>query len=378
MSIETVTPPQGSTTRYGDHHKPNNQKQYHKESSVIDGTIGTTWHYRFCNTHEYNDNNNINHINNIRKFFNTINKNTNGIHIMHQQKISILTLDMIQNATNIMDICTNATENTTKITTTYYVCVHSSKTSNMKLLNPLESIQGELPTAMSYHIDDFKGHPTKLLRIVTHEEPSSVNRPDTENVIREELQSTRNKWSAPSRVSVRQISMILSTKQEESQSTTVVGIFGPAAIEAILAGKMLKILRSEKLRARCRLGEGKCIKAVEFNKRSITRNEILISHKKYVTSQGRVDLSGRWILNLHEPVSTELCQEILPTALQLCSKIDTKLDLFNHLILNELQTKAAKIKYHRTYGKGVINIYVSTDNIHNGYEALNKLELSPH
>ena len=253
------------------------------------------------------------------------------------------------------------------MTTTYYVCVHSTKTSNMKLLNPLESIQGKLSTTMSYHIDDFKGHPTKLLGIITHEEPSSVNRLDTEDVIREELQSTSNKRSTPPRVSVRQISMDLSTEQEESQSTKVVGIFGPAAIEAILAGKMLKILRSKKLRARCGLGEEKFIKAVEFHKRSITRNEILISHEKYVKSQGRVDLSGMWILDLHEQVSTELYQEMLPTPLQICSKIDTKLDLFNHLILDELQTKAAKIKYYRTYGKGIINIYVSTDNIHHIY-----------
>ena len=38
----------------------------------------------------------------------------------------------------------------------------------------------------------------------------------------------------------------------------------------------------------------------------------------------------------------------------------------------------AKIKYYRTYGKGVINIYVSTDNIHNVYETLNTLKHSPH
>ena len=69
---------------------------------------------------------------------------------------------------------------------------------------------------------------------------------------------------------------------------------------------------------------------------------------------------------------------MLPTSLQIGSKIETKLDLLHHLILNKLQTKAAKIKYYRTYGKGVINIYVSTDNIHNVYEALNTLKHSPH
>ena len=143
--------------------------------------------------------------NHIQKFFNTINNNTNDIDMLHQQTKSILTINMIQNATNVMDICSNVTKNTTTTKTTYYVCIHSTTTSNMKSLNPLESIQEKLPTTMSYHVDDFKGHPTKLLGIITHEEPSSVNRLDTENVIRDELISPSNKRSTPSRVSVRQI-----------------------------------------------------------------------------------------------------------------------------------------------------------------------------
>ena len=51
--------------------------------------------------------------------------------------------------------------------------------------------------------------------------------------------------------------MDLSTEREDSQSAKVVGNFGPAMIEATLAGKMLKIMHSEKLRVRCGLGEGK-------------------------------------------------------------------------------------------------------------------------
>ena len=33
---------------------------------------------------------------------------------------------------------------------------------------------------MSYHVDDFKGHSTKLLGIITNEDPQNVNRLDTE------------------------------------------------------------------------------------------------------------------------------------------------------------------------------------------------------
>ena len=119
------------------------------------------------------------------------------------------------------------------------------------------------------------------------------------------------------------------------------------------------------------LNEGKIMlfSSQTLHKRSSTRNEILSSHEKYVTSQGRVDLSGTWILDLHAKVSTELCQSMLPTSLQIGRKIETKLDLLHYLILNELQTKEAKIKYYRTYGKGVINICISTDDIHNVYEA---------
>ena len=36
------------------------------------------------------------------------------------------------------------------------------------------------------------------------------------------------------------------------------------------------------------------------------------------------------------------------------------------------------VKYYCTYGKGIINIYISTNNIHNVYEALNTLKHSPH
>ena len=135
---------------------------------------------------------------------------------------------------------------------------------------------------MSYNVDDFKGHPTKLLGIITNEDPQSVNRLDTETVIGEELQSTNYKQSTPSKVSVRQISMDFATEREGPQSTRVLDIYGTAEVNATLAGRMLKILHSHKLRVRCGLGEGKYIKAVEFHKRSSTRNEILKSHEKYV------------------------------------------------------------------------------------------------
>ena len=89
MSSDNVTPQQGSTTRYGDHHK---QQQHHQESLVIKGKIGTAWHYRFCTTHEDNyDDNETNHINNLRTIYNTINNNTNDIYILHQQTKNILT-----------------------------------------------------------------------------------------------------------------------------------------------------------------------------------------------------------------------------------------------------------------------------------------------
>ena len=96
--------------------------------------------------------------------------------------------------------------------------------------------------------------------------------------------------------------MDFATERGGPQSTKVLGIYGTAEVEATLAGKMLKILHSEKLRVKCGLGEGKYIKAVEFHKQSTTRNEILSSHEKYVTTQGRVDLSGTWIRDLHEQV----------------------------------------------------------------------------
>ena len=83
----------------------------------------------------------------------------------------------------------------------------------------------------------------------------------------------------------------------------------------------------------------------------------MTSHEKYVTSQGRVDVSGTWILDLHVQVSTELCQEMLPMSLPTSSKINTKLDLLNYFINNKLQANTTKNKYYRTYGIGTINIY---------------------
>ena len=193
MSSDNVTPQQGSTTRYGDHHK---QQQHHQETLVIKSKIGTAWHYRFCTTHEDNyDDNDTNHINNLQTIYTTINNNTNDIYILHQQTKTTLTTDMIQNATNVMDICTNATTNTSTSKTTYRICVHSTTAPNMKLSNPLKSIQGKLPTNISYHLDDFRGHPTKLLGIIVNEEPSSVGRRNTKNVINNELITTNNKQS---------------------------------------------------------------------------------------------------------------------------------------------------------------------------------------
>ena len=171
MSTKNETPPQRSTDNHGNHHNLNTHTQHHRESCVIGSTIATAWHYRFCNTHENNDDKNVNHINTIRSIFKTITNNTTDLHIRHQPTKSTLTLDMIENATNIMDIGINITENTYTTTTTYYVCVHSTKTLNMKLLNPLESIQGKLPHNISYYLDDFRGHPTKLLGIIINEEP---------------------------------------------------------------------------------------------------------------------------------------------------------------------------------------------------------------
>ena len=86
--------------------------------------------------------------------------------------------------------------------------------------------------------------------------------------------------------------MDFTTEREGTQCMKVLGIFGPAPIEVTLAGIMLKILRSDKLKARCGLGEGTFIKPKEVNKQSITRNEILKSHDEYVAKQGRVDLRG--------------------------------------------------------------------------------------